>query len=54
MQKMYFFITIANRADDKEFIDFFESFVFHPFLEVVLSKKRVDQGLTFILIFYFI
>ena len=25
MQKMYFFITIANRADDKEFLDFFES-----------------------------
>ena len=24
MQKMYFFITIANRADDKEFVDFFE------------------------------
>ena len=24
MQNMYFFITIANRADDKEFIDFFE------------------------------
>lgn len=24
MQKMYFFITIANRTDDKEFIDFFE------------------------------
>ncbi len=24
MQKMYFFITIANRADDKEFLEFFE------------------------------
>ena len=24
MQKMYFFITIANRADDKEFVEFFE------------------------------
>ncbi len=26
MQNMYFFITIANRADDKEFVTFFEKY----------------------------
>ncbi|MBQ8175366.1 MAG: P-II family nitrogen regulator [Clostridia bacterium] len=26
MQNMYFFVTIANRADDKEFVNFFEKY----------------------------